>query len=150
MKKDIVSVLITAIVAGGSGFYGGMQYAGTKAPAGQGSQQAGRQFGAGGATTGARGSRQGNGGFVTGDIIAKDDKSITLKVNSGGSKIVFYADSTEVGKFVNGTHDDLAIGKTVMVNGKANSDGSVTAQSIQLRPARPASQSGQNQKPAQQ
>jgi hypothetical protein len=73
-------------------------------------------------------------GFVFGEIIAKDDTSITIKFQDGSSRIVFYADSTEVGKFENGSLNDLEVGKSVTVTGKTNSDGSITAQSIQIRP----------------
>ena len=37
-------------------------------------------------------------------------------------------------KFVGGAISDLEVGKTITVNGKENQDGSVTAQTIQLRP----------------
>lgn len=146
-------MLVVAVVVGGGAFYGGMKYGQSNPPAG--GQDAGKgfanlspeerqarlpQFGAGG----QRGARSG-GGFVNGEIIAKDDpaleqvqygagKSLTVKLRDGGSKIVFYSDSTEVGKFVTSTPADLEIGQTVSVNGQASQDGSLTAQSIQIRP----------------
>lgn len=142
MNKLIAIVIATAVVVGGGAFYGGMKYVQSQAPQrnAQGfqnlspeeRQQRIQRFGGSGGGNG--GTRS---GFTSGEILSKDDKSITIKMRDGGSKIIFYSDTTEISKFVNGSPSDLEIGKNVSVNGTANSDGSITAQSIQIRPAMP-------------
>ncbi len=129
MNKLFAVAAVVAVVAGGGAFYGGMQYANM-------SMMAARQqrFGQNGGSRGFGGGGPGGRGFNGGTIIAKDDKSITIQMQDVGSKIIFYAPSTQVTKFVPGTAEDLAVGKTVVVNGTANSDGSITAEMIQLRP----------------
>ena len=77
----------------------------------------------------------GAGGFVTGQVIAKDTSSITIKLRDGGSQILLLGGSTIIMKATTGTLADLAIGSDITATGASNSDGSLTAQSIQLRPA---------------
>ena len=133
MNKLFLSVLATALIIGGAAFYGGMRYGSAQAA----SQRAPGGF-AGAGLRGSRGNGRAAGDFAAGEVIGKDDKSITVKLRDGGSKIIFFSDATEVAKTVSGTIADVEIGKTVMANGKANADGSVTAQSIQVRPPMPA------------
>lgn len=132
MNKNIL-VVIALVAVGAGSFYGGMQY-GKKANGGDDRGARFAQFG------GGRGGRGGvgapaNGGFVAGEILSKDDKSITIKLRDGGSKIVFVSGSTQVMSSVAGTVKDLKVGDQVTTMGTANSDGSVNAQSIQIRPA---------------
>jgi len=136
MNKNNLSIMVAIIlIAGAAGFYGGMKYGQTKQTVG--SRQnpmnfQGRQFG-NGSNVGARNRGANGAGFINGEVIKKDDTSITVKLSDGGSKIVFLNASSSVMKSTAGSVTDLEVGKAVSVNGTLNSDGSVTAQMVQLR-----------------
>lgn len=148
-KNHYIAVLAIVIIVGGGAFYGGMQYGVSKTKSAQvaargnfggganGGQRSGAGIQGGGQNGGQRmsGGANASGGFINGSIISKDDKSITVKTQDGSSKIIFFSDSTTVGKATSGAISDLATGQQVMVNGKANSDGSIASQNIQIRPA---------------
>lgn len=141
MKKLTTIFAIVVILVGAGSFYGGMTYAASTARsafAARGGNLGMGQNGPTGGRQGGRGALGGSGGFNSGDVISKDDKSVTIKLPTGGSKIIFYSGTIEVGKFINGTMDDIKIGETVSVTGSVNTDGSVTATSIQVRPPRPS------------
>jgi len=147
MQKSIIIVAVVVIIAAAGGFYGGMKYAqgnsgatGNFANLTPAQRQARmQQFGAAGG-----GGRGGAGGGASGQVIAMDDKSVTVKLRSGSTQIVFYSPSTSVGKTVSGALADLAVGQEITAAGTPNSDGSLSAQSIQIRPAPPASTSTTN------
>ncbi len=86
--------------------------------------------------TGARGAAGATaGGFLMGTVAAEDSNSITLDTRDGSSHVVLINPSTSVSKYVAGALTDVSVGSTVMVSGTTNSDGSVSATMIQLRPA---------------
>lgn len=138
MKKILTIIIATVLVAGSGAFYGGIKYAQNKSATarqvrfGQMGQPTGTAF-AGGAGNSNRGA--GNGGFVSGEIISKDEKSITVKLQDGGSKIIFFSSGTKISQNTEGSLDDLKVGNSISANGTANQDGSVSAQLIQIRPA---------------
>jgi hypothetical protein len=139
-----------AILAGGGGYYAGTKSVSSVAVTNN------KQFGGAGGQ-GGRTNRFAGAGAAFGSIVAKDANSITVQLMGGpnasstngsatGSKIVLYSGSTEIGKTVAGTGSDLTVGESVVVNGTPNSDGSITAQMIQIRPVgmgRPGRQTGQ-------
>jgi len=136
MKKDLIISIIVCIIVGGASFFGGMKYQASQTPApaagAPGGQYTGGPGGFGGGRVG-RGGANGNGGIANGEVLSKDSTGLTLKLRNGGSQIIFVTPTTKTEKTVDGTMDDLAVGKQVMIIGTTNSDGSLTAQSIQLR-----------------
>lgn len=140
MKNISGMALILIIAASGGGFYGGMKYQESKLPStgqfmmGQGGQKFQAQPGGTGST--GRNMMRGSQGFrpVSGEIINSDDKSITVKTDDDTSKIVLISAKTSINKSSEGTITDLKIGETVAIFGNENSDGSITAQNVQLNP----------------
>jgi hypothetical protein len=129
MKNTIVISAVLVVIAGILGFFGGMKY--------QQSQRAtftGR-FGQGIGTQGAQGERNRT-GFrpVNGEILSTDDKSMTVKLQDGSSRIVLFSDKTTISKAADATHADLTVNTRVAAFGIDNPDGSLTAQNIQINP----------------
>lgn len=123
-------MLLVAIILVGGSFYGGMKYAQAKGVVVNRNSPMAGQFRAG---QGIGGMRNGQGAGVTvGQILSNDNTSLTIKLPDGGSKIVFYNNSTNITKNTPGVSGDLKVNENVIVNGVANSDGSINAQSIQL------------------
>ncbi len=130
-KNHIIAGSLVGLAVVGGSFYAGSAYGKGQTPThGQG------QF-AGGSFSGARGagSARTGSGITAGDILSVDSSSITVKMPNGSTQIVLLGGSTEILKSVAGTAADLSTGVSVMVSGSQNSDGSITAKSIQIRPA---------------
>lgn len=128
-KTHLASLVIVALLVGGGAFYGGTVYAKKQSPTTRGTGAAAFQM-----RGGANGNRTFQNGAM-GEIVSKDDNSLTLKLHDGGSKIVFLSASTTVAKMETGSVEDLSAGTNVSVMGSANTDGSVNATAIQIRPA---------------
>ena len=130
MKKNIIVLFVlVALVVGVSCFYGGMAY-------GKNFKKAFRPDITGMEQRGDVANRAGGatGGFVSGEVISQDNQSINVKLKDTGTKIIFFSTSTQIMKISTGSTSDIAIGSNLTITGKANADGSITAQSIQIRP----------------
>lgn len=133
MKNQATMFVIVAVVVAAAVFFGGMKYQQAKTGAstsfangtGQFPQVGSGRFG----RNGANGLRP-----VVGQIISMDPNSITVKLSDGSSKIVILSNSTKFEKTSPAVVTDLTNGATVSAFGTANSDGSITAQNVQLNP----------------
>lgn len=139
-KNNLITTIVIAAVVLVIGFFAGMKY--------QQSQQSNftKQFGVGGMMQGNEQNQRfgngagkgaiGRGGFrpINGEIVSMEDKSVTVKLQDGSSKIVLFSDKTSINKESTGSASDLKVGEKIAAFGTENTDGSVTAQSIQLNP----------------
>ena len=135
-KTTLITVSI-AVIALGAGFGGGYAFKNYQLQKSRGNFMT---FGANGAQrfVGNRMGGQANGmfrgGATTGEVISMDDKSITVKMIDGITKIVLFATSTTYSNTVTATKTDVKTGSTVAVFGTPNSDGSITATNVQINP----------------
>jgi hypothetical protein len=137
-SKNIIVTVLVAVVVGAGAFFGGIKYQQNRSPK-LGFGQFDRNGAGGQQVRGQGGNMQrlgGNQGMrpVMGEIISQDDKGITVKMVDGSSKIVLISTTTAINKAAEGTKADLVSGVIVRVFGNVNSDGSVTAQSVQIEP----------------
>ncbi len=117
-----ILIIIIVIVVGAGAFFGGMQY--QKSQRSTRSGQFANRFGQNGQ----------NFRPVRGSILSIDNDTLTVKLANGSSTIVVLSGSTAYMKEAAAAKTDLKTGDTVMAIGTSNSDGSVTAQSIQINP----------------
>lgn len=120
----IIIFVVVLIIGVGAAFFGGMKYQESKTPGRPAGQNQG-QF---------RQRNVTNGTAVNGDVLNTDAKSLTVKLPDGSSKIVLFNDKTTVSQSFASATSDIKTGERVAIFGTANSDGSVTAQNIQINP----------------
>lgn len=130
-NKQLITTVVVALIVGVAGFFGGTQYQKTKRPA-VGALGAARGGVAGAATTRRFGA--GGNNFVSGTVQSQNGQQITIQLAAGGSRIVILPPSAQVGKFAAASSTDISVGNMVTVTGTDNSDGSITAQNVQIRP----------------
>lgn len=127
MKNSMLITAILVVAVGVGAFFGGVQY--QKSQRGNAGSFSGQ-----GQNRRFPGSQNGNARPVRGEIINVDDKSITVKMSDGSSKIVLLSDKTVINEATSASKQALTTGKQVVALGNDNSDGSITAQDIQLNP----------------
>ena len=143
----IIGVVVVVIIAAGS-FYGGMVYGKNQAsasrtitlPNGQTRTFNGPPGTAGGFP--GQGQRDGTaGGFgqqagmTFGTVEGIEGNTLTITTQAGGTIKVQVTDTTLIEKNASVSVSDLATGDTVIVSGSDNTDGSITARSVQVAPA---------------
>ena len=126
MKNNYVVTVVVAIIVGIGAFFVGSHFASSQTP--QNAGQGGNRF----LTRNGSGTRTFNG--TVGTIVSISGNSLTVQTPDGSSKVVFFDPSVQVTKTVPGAVTDLKSGTTVLITGSTNADGSLTAQSIQIRP----------------
>ena len=136
-QKNLIIIIIVAIIALAIGAFGGMKYQQSQRSSfGQAGQNGFRQ----------RGINSQNGQAVRGEVVSIDDKTLTVKMRDGSTKLVILSSGSNITKAAQGSRDDIKSGGQVMVFGTSNSDGSVTAQSVQLNPMFGRDQASQSAK----
>lgn len=137
INNNILLLTIVAVFLIGGSFFAGLKYQQSK------TQKLTNAQGTRGGQFGQRGQGQ-NFRPVMGEIISQDDKSITVKLQDGSSKIIILGQNTTVSKSQDASKSDAKVGDKVIVFGMENPDGSVSAQNIQLNPParRPISSPG--------
>jgi hypothetical protein len=132
MKKTLPIFIVIALIIAAGAFYLGMKYQQSKGP----NFNFNRGNGLNNRFATSSNNFFGNQGrerIIRGQIIAKDDKSLTIKLPNGSSQIVIYSNDTKVEKSVAGQISDLQIGQSVDVSVKNIDNNILSANSILIR-----------------
>lgn len=133
----IVGCAISAIVAGGLGFWGGQHFnqftRGTRF-AQMGNRGLNGAVGAGRPNASGQGGIGMRGGAVIGEVTAKDGKSLTVKLADGSSKIVILSDATTYRASSQSSLDKIEVGTKIAAQGASNADGTTIAASVEIDP----------------
>lgn len=135
-NKNIIITAIVVVLVGTAAFFGGIQYQKTQGVTryAQFAQNGQRRQGQIGNYRFGRGMMGANGRAIQGQVVSADNDSITVKLPDGSSKIVNLSSTTTYNKTTAGSKSDVTTGTSIAVFGTANSDGSVTAQSVSINP----------------
>jgi len=126
--------LVLIVLAGAGGFFGGMTYQKNQASSLGIAGANGARSGNYAARFGQNGQSAANFRPVRGQVLDMNNNSLTVKLSSGSTQIVVLSASTAFMQSTKAALSDVKTGDTVNVVGTANSDGSVTAQQIQINP----------------
>ncbi|MFA6099368.1 MAG: hypothetical protein WC750_00640 [Patescibacteria group bacterium] len=127
-NSSIIAIAIVCLLLGGAAGY--LVTTTFLKPGGNIRSFNGANLGNGQGRTGARA----NGGMIAGELLKKDDGSLSIKLRDGSSKLVLTTSSTETLTMATGTLASLKVGENVIVNGTQNADGSLTANTVQTNP----------------
>ena len=129
----VLMFVVIIIIVGAVSFYVGKSMSSNKQSAGN--QNTPNAFGNNFAGRGGSMRAGAGNNFTGGTIISKDNTSITVQARDGSSKIVFFTTNTPILKMVAGKAEDIVTGKDITITGTPNPDGSISAESIQIRQA---------------
>jgi hypothetical protein len=139
MSKMWVWAVVGAIVVAGVAFWGGMTYAQNQRAT------TASRFGAAGTTFAGRGTGTftgGAGGGTIGTIIQVGNGSFVVQLPNStsstattGTKLVLIDNATQIQALETVPSSTLQVGQTVTIAGATNSDGSITASNVMVRPA---------------
>ena len=130
-KKQIITTVALILIVGAGMFWAGRKYEAKKE----------MQFAQTNKQTVGASSQQGSGqaaarsDMAVGEVTAKDESSMMVKLADGSLKKVMFSGATTVRKTDSIGVSDVAVGQQVTVSGKTNDDGTLAAAAVAIRPA---------------
>ncbi len=143
MKNSVILyIIVAALIGGAGGFLGGVKFQELRRPSFA-SRTGIRMMQGGNFVDQSGNSKTGNSqtgriGMMNrpfiGTVTSVDDKSATVSLEDGSSKIIMFSDKTTYTTSQKVSKTDLKSGVKVSVFGVENTDGSLTASSVMLNP----------------